>query len=472
MIEKIPKIIHQIWIGDKPQPTNFMDTWKEKHPDFEYIRWTEDEIKKREFIFTCQSVIDKVDKYPGKADIMRLEILQKYGGIYLDADSICIEPLDESFLEHTAFAAYENENIRGTLVANGTMGFVPNHELCNDALKWIIDENNLSYILSNPPWISLGPFLLTKLIGTKKYPDFYIYPSFTFLPYHFGGDKYTGHKKVYAYQEWGSTKQKYDIINEITLPLEYLNPETWVSVLIPSYNTKHEYILECLESIKKQKGHFGIEIVWVNDGSSAENTTLLKKELELFEKTTRFTKVIYIENETNKGLGFSLSNGVLRCSNEIICRMDADDIMRDNRLQTQIDFMNKNKDCVLCGSQIQMFRVLNNVKSDSGVTSHQHIIDVDIYKIAPIHWIMNHPTFCFRKKEIIEIGNYNSLLHSMCEDLELIVRVLKHYKKVYNIQEVLLDYRLHEDQLTYGGGKLGSSYWNPIRNKMIKDILG
>ena len=33
----IPKIIHQLWIGPKPAPINLMNTWKEKHPDFEYI---------------------------------------------------------------------------------------------------------------------------------------------------------------------------------------------------------------------------------------------------------------------------------------------------------------------------------------------------------------------------------------------------------------------------------------------------
>ena len=48
--ESIPRIIHQIWIGPKPAPTKFMDTWKDKHPDFEYIRWTEKEMKKRGFV--------------------------------------------------------------------------------------------------------------------------------------------------------------------------------------------------------------------------------------------------------------------------------------------------------------------------------------------------------------------------------------------------------------------------------------
>ena len=43
----IPKIIHQIWIGNKPPPINLMNTWKEKNPDYEYILWNENEFIKR-----------------------------------------------------------------------------------------------------------------------------------------------------------------------------------------------------------------------------------------------------------------------------------------------------------------------------------------------------------------------------------------------------------------------------------------
>ena len=158
----IPKIIHQIWIGPKPMPSKFMETWKIKNPDYEYICWTEEKIKELNFTFRCQKIIDIVDLYHGKADIMRLEILYKYGGIYLDADSICIEPLGDYFLKNKAFATYENEIKRGDLVANGNMGFVPNYSLCDDAINYILDEQNLNYILTNPPWVALGPGLLTS----------------------------------------------------------------------------------------------------------------------------------------------------------------------------------------------------------------------------------------------------------------------------------------------------------------------
>ena len=41
----IPKIIHQLWIGPKPAPTKFMNTWRDKHPDFEYMYWNEADLK-------------------------------------------------------------------------------------------------------------------------------------------------------------------------------------------------------------------------------------------------------------------------------------------------------------------------------------------------------------------------------------------------------------------------------------------
>ena len=94
----IPKIIHQLWIGPKPAPTNHMDTWKNKNPDFEYIRWNESELIARNMTIECQSRVDEMVEINGKADIIRWEILYKYGGVFLDADSICIEPIDDTLI--------------------------------------------------------------------------------------------------------------------------------------------------------------------------------------------------------------------------------------------------------------------------------------------------------------------------------------------------------------------------------------
>ena len=101
----IPKIIHQIWIGPKPRPVKFMNTFRDKHPDFEYILWTEEEMVKRGFRLENQVAYDRMTEWCGKADILRWELLYRYGGIYQDADSVCLEPFDETYLSKSAFAA-------------------------------------------------------------------------------------------------------------------------------------------------------------------------------------------------------------------------------------------------------------------------------------------------------------------------------------------------------------------------------
>jgi hypothetical protein len=68
-------------------------------------------------------------------------------------------------------------------------------------------------------------------------------------------------------------------MNSVVLPKELLEPNVWVSLLITSYNTNPLYMKECLDSIKCQTGHFGIELVWINDGSNEDNTIQLEQLL-------------------------------------------------------------------------------------------------------------------------------------------------------------------------------------------------
>jgi len=349
----IPKIIHQIWIGDKPAPTNLMKTWKEKHPDFEYIFWNEKELQARQFPLSCMEQINAIPEINGKADIIRWEILFHYGGYFVDADSICIEPFDDFFSHTTGFATFENENVRAGLVATGTMGFVPNHPLCRDIIKWIRSNESAKFIKETRAWYSVGPGLLTRMLESGNYPDFSVFPSNYFLPIHFTGPKYEGHKKVYGYQEWGTAKQSYDTMNSVTLPSELLPPSSdkWVSVLITSYNTHPFYIKECLDSIKGQVGYFGIEVVWIDDGSTEENSRELEKALDYFKKTSRFTRVIYQKNEMNKGTAAASNIGISLCNCKLIFKMDSDDIMLPDRMKTQIDFMQKIQK-QLCVAQI------------------------------------------------------------------------------------------------------------------------
>ncbi len=288
-MSKIPKIIHQLWIGPKPAPINLMNTWKNKHPEFEYIFWNEKEFVSRKISFVCQEKINLMKELNGKADIMRWEILYKYGGIFLDADSICLEKFDEEILNKPSFASWENEKIIPGLIATGTLGFPPKHPIVYEAIQHIL-KNDIHH---KAAWITVGPQLLTNIYNKNKY-DLYIFPSYFFLPFHHTKHKYTGHGKIYAYQVWGSTFKSYDTMNNIKIPNELLKPKKGISIIINDSNIFEDKIKKFLESIKNQEGHFNIELIFLNVNDKYKNI------IDNFIKTTRFIESYYINNLNHK----------------------------------------------------------------------------------------------------------------------------------------------------------------------------
>ena len=237
-------------------------------------------------------------------------------------------------------------------------------------------------------------------------------------------------------------------------------PTIWVSILIASYNTKLKYLYDCVKSIKEQTGNFGVELVWINDCSDENNSKILLVVLSEFNNLKNF-RLIFHRTKINRGLSFCLHEGLLLCTNEIVLRMDSDDIMINNRIITQLQFMNNNPNCVLCGSNIISF--INN-KNEIGRSTHPFIITWDNYKKTKDDWILNHPTLCFKKSAVISVGNYRRDLRMPFEDLDLELRILKKYKVIYNIQEPLLLYRTHDKQLS----KKNNVEFNNKKSQMIE----
>jgi glycosyltransferase involved in cell wall biosynthesis len=226
----------------------------------------------------------------------------------------------------------------------------------------------------------------------------------------------------------------------------------WVSLLISSYNTPDRYLKECFHTIFNQNDlgiSFKIEIVLINDGSESFYTEIIESNLKIWETKSEFIKIKYIKMHTNKGLSYCLHHGVLECSYDLIFRMDADDYMDKNRIKKQLDFMNNEPTCVLLGTNIISFATNNNnVRRRVEKTEHSTRLTWEEYKKTKKQWIMNHPTLCFRKYAILEVGNYNENFKEPFEDLDLELRILKKYGFICNLPEVLLFYRIHPNQIT------------------------
>lgn len=211
----IPKIIHQLWIGPKKPPLILMNSWKHLNPDWDYIFWDEKTLH-RHFPngLRNQKQFDEMEELCGKCDIARFEILNTWGGFFIDADSVCLHPLDDYMLMNDSFSCYENEFERGNLVASGYLASCKNNDLMQLLIE-AIARKNIKQLLDIPnrsPWDTAqmawqitGSGLLTSTIFKNKYTAITIYPSHYFIPEHYSGIKYKGLGKSYSNQLWGST---------------------------------------------------------------------------------------------------------------------------------------------------------------------------------------------------------------------------------------------------------------------------
>ena len=224
---RIPKIIHQIWIGDLPAPAALMQTWRDLNPTWEYRLWTSAEGWK------TQAAIDAVVAMHGKADLMRYEILADHGGFFIDADAECVAPLPDWLCEFAAFTCWESETHRPGIVANGYMACAPG----DPAVVEIRERTGLVVESGDPDcvWKAIGSGLWSDVL--RKHGHVHIFPARMFIPQHFTGAQAQGDCPVFAQQYWGSSRG-YAGIDERRAPVPDPIPWTARRGLAPVQLTK------------------------------------------------------------------------------------------------------------------------------------------------------------------------------------------------------------------------------------------
>jgi len=122
MQNKIPKIIHYIWLGGKPIPEkdqSFIEGWKKLHPDYEFKLWNESNVDLNACEYIKEAVKHK--KWSFISDYIRAYVLYNYGGIYIDTDVELMKPFDE-FLKYDFFTSFENMVILNPAITGATKG--------------------------------------------------------------------------------------------------------------------------------------------------------------------------------------------------------------------------------------------------------------------------------------------------------------------------------------------------------------
>lgn len=209
------------------------------------------------------------------------------------------------------------------------------------------------------------------------------------------------------------------------------------SVLISVYFKENpENFRQALSSIWNVQILKPTEIVIVKDGPLSDELELVILEFN------KIAPLIIIALPENVGLGTALKIGLEACSNELVARMDTDDIATSNRFELQINYLIKNPNCHLVGSNIEEFQYQpGDLKSIKRVPEHDADIKKFLYKRSPF----NHPSVVFRKSKIIAVDSYKLMLSF--EDYYLWFRLVKSGGNYYNFQEPLLYFRVGNDMI-------------------------
>ncbi len=228
---------------------------------------------------------------------------------------------------------------------------------------------------------------------------------------------------------------------------------------MPVYNAEHT-LHECLDSILKQSLQ-NFEVIAVDDFSSDRSVAVMQSYND-----PRFV----IINNKSKGIVSALNTGLAFCRANFVARMDADDVMHEQRLQKQFEQLKKNSDISLCATQARKFP---KDKIQAGYIEYMRWQNAclsmkDIQNQIYIESPFAHPSVMFRKDDVIDAGAY--LEGDFPEDYELWLRMFQRGYKMVKLEQELMYWRESDGRLSRNCSRYSDAAFERLRaNYLAKD---
>ena len=231
--------------------------------------------------------------------------------------------------------------------------------------------------------------------------------------------------------------------------------EPLVSIVMPIYNSE-TYLDEAILSIIHQT-YQNWELLVINEfGSNEEGKRIINRYAAID------SRIRLIQNSKRLGIAESLNEGLRQAKGEYIARMDGDDISLPKRIEKQVEFMEENKDILLCGVQVEVF---GSEKWDWKLETDPARIRTDALFYSPCV----HPTILFRRDVINKYNVFYNKDYKASEDYDFFTRILE-FGEIANLKEVLFKYRLYGTNATYINNNIGFKIYSNVMERQFHKL--
>jgi len=208
------------------------------------------------------------------------------------------------------------------------------------------------------------------------------------------------------------------------------NIKSKISIITVTRN-RASFIAQAIESAQKQS-FVDWELLVLDDDSNDATEAILS------QYTAKDSRISYYKNSPALGISGNRNKGLSLAIGKYLAVLDSDDFWLDeNKLQKQYDFLEKNSDYILIGSNIKII----NEKGDFIKETNFATEDVDIRKKILKDNQIPHSSVLIRKDKLDKIGGYDKKL-SCVEDLDLFLKLGK-IGKFKNRPEITTAYTRH-----------------------------
>lgn len=223
-----------------------------------------------------------------------------------------------------------------------------------------------------------------------------------------------------------------------------------VSVIMPVYNAE-SFLEESISSILNQT-YSDFELLIGDDGSTDRSIEIIR--------SFKDDRIIVIRNDKNLGIPGTLNRLIEASRGAYIARQDGDDISLPERLEKQVNFLDKHPEIGLCGTNFTSFG-----RKTRRMCMPLQDEDIKVYMLVsnPVC----QPTIMIRKSNRTK---YYDQTWDLSEDYALCYEMSK-TSKLANLPDFLLNYRWHDTNISITKEKKLMENANLIRSNIFRETL-